>query len=211
MGSCWVNPSGTEQGGERRGRKGWKVMIHDLSGSAVAAAFISTPFVPSSGSDLVARSNPGAWLILLRPDRLSSFDSWQPWGRLEAWREIGPRDAVSLRLILLPDGQDAGVVVAETRLSPRKGGEFFIDMDRMVPEATLAVDAGGGGGGFVMNCRVEGEGKSSRPAVQLAARHVSCLEDAAVFMALAAAVDLSIEACRPFGRKGRRKGRLSLL
>ncbi|TKY68816.1 hypothetical protein E2542_SST05078 [Spatholobus suberectus] len=52
---------------ERRERKGWKVTIHDLSGSAVAAAFITTPFVPSSGCDWVARSNPGSWLIV-RPD-----------------------------------------------------------------------------------------------------------------------------------------------
>lgn len=47
----------------RRERKGWRVKIHDLSGSAVAAAFITTPFVPSAGGDWVARLNPGAWLI----------------------------------------------------------------------------------------------------------------------------------------------------
>jgi len=56
-------------------------------------------------------------------------------------------------------------------------------------------------GGFVMNCHVQGEGKSSKPMVQLASRHITCVEDAAIFMALTAAVDLSIETCRPFSRK----------
>ncbi|KAE8729663.1 hypothetical protein F3Y22_tig00003435pilonHSYRG00030 [Hibiscus syriacus] len=65
----------------RRERKGWKVKIHDLSGSAVAATFITTPFVPSTGSDWVAKSNPGAWLIL-RPDALRP-ESWLLWGKLK--------------------------------------------------------------------------------------------------------------------------------
>jgi hypothetical protein len=60
-------------------------MIHDLSGSPVAAASMVTPFVPSPGSDRVSHSNPGAWLIL-RPDHRVK-NSWRPWGRLEAWRE----------------------------------------------------------------------------------------------------------------------------
>jgi len=55
-----------------------------------------------------------------------------------------------------------------------------------------------------MNCHVQGEGKSSKPMVQLAMRHITCVEDAAIFMALTAAVDLSIEACKPFSRKLRR-------
>uniref|UniRef100_M8BFA0 Uncharacterized protein n=1 Tax=Aegilops tauschii TaxID=37682 RepID=M8BFA0_AEGTA len=54
----------TDMAGRRRERKGWKVAIHDLSGSAVAAAFMATPFVPATGCDTVARSNPGAWLIV---------------------------------------------------------------------------------------------------------------------------------------------------
>ncbi|KAE8729662.1 hypothetical protein F3Y22_tig00003435pilonHSYRG00029 [Hibiscus syriacus] len=65
----------------RRERKGWKVKIHDLSGSAVAAAFITTPFVPSTGYDWVAKSNPRAWLIL-RPDALRP-ESWLLWGKLK--------------------------------------------------------------------------------------------------------------------------------
>lgn len=197
-------------------------MIHDLSGSAVAAAFMATPFVPSMGCDRVARSNPGAWLIL-HPDAAGS-SGWYPWGRLEAWRETGPHDSVCLRLHLLPEGQEAGVLVSEVLISSERGGEFYIDMDRQTPVGTPVPSSqgcmgdylttslvGSMAGGFVMNCRVQGEGKISKPSVQLAMRHVTCVEDAAVFMALAAAVDLSIKACRPFRRNARKGFRHSLL
>lgn len=215
MGNCWLSSNGEDQEADRRERKGWKVMIHDLSGSAVAAAFMATPFVPSMGCDRVARSNPGAWLIL-HPDPAGS-SGWYPWARLEAWRETGPRDSVCLRLHLLPEGQEAGVLVSEVLISSEKGGEFYIDMDRQMPLGTpvpssqgSSVDyfasslAGSIAGGFVMNCRVQGEGQISKPSVQLAMRHVTCVEDAAIFMALAAAVDLSIKACRSFRRKARK-------
>lgn len=199
---------------ERRERKGWRVMIHDLSGSAVAASFMATPFVPSTGCDRVARSNPGAWLIL-RPDS-GGCESWQPWGRLEAWRERGSKDSVCCRLHLLSEGQEEGLVVSETLISADRGGEFLIDMDKqqqqrqqdaavtgtVLPSPQIGRDVGG----FVMKCKVNGEGKSSKPLVQLAMRHVTCVEDAAIFMALAAAVDLSMEACRPFRRKKPKRG-----
>ncbi|RWR87238.1 Nuclear factor 1 A-type isoform 2 [Cinnamomum micranthum f. kanehirae] len=201
-------------------RKGWRVMIHDLSGSAVAVAFMATPFVPSTGCDRVARSNPGGWLIL-RPDS-SGSTGWQPWGRLEAWRECGgSRDHVCCRLHLLTESQEGqGLVVSEMLISADKGGEFSIDMDRQqaptaggmmpVPSPQSSGDftslAPPIAGGFVMNCKVNGEGKSSKPLVQLATRHVTCVEDAAVFMALAAAVDLSMVACRPFRRKAKKGG-----
>ncbi|KAF2306790.1 hypothetical protein GH714_021432 [Hevea brasiliensis] len=164
---------------ERRERKGWRVKIHDLFGSAVAAAFITTPFVPSTGCDWVAKSNPGAWLIV-RPD-VCRPESWQPWGKLEAWRE---RDT------------DRQLRSAATPIpSPQSSGDF---------------SGLGSTGGFVMSCRVQGEGKHSKPLVQLAMRHVTCVEDAAIFMALAAAVDLSIVACRPFRRRLRRGSRHSI-
>ncbi|KAI3918438.1 hypothetical protein MKX01_041758 [Papaver californicum] len=203
--------SGSDQEIEKRERKGWRVMIHDLSGSAVAAAFMTTPFVPSTGCDRVARSNPGAWLIV-RPDACGP-ESWQPWGKLEAWRERALRDSICCRFHLLPvGGQDGGLLVSEILISADKGGEFFIDTDRQTLAATPLPSPQSSGdfasvgpvvGGFVMNCRVQGERKHSKPLVQLAKRHVTCVEDAAIFMALAAAVDLSIEACRPFGRKSR--------
>lgn len=211
--------SADPESSERRERKGWKVKIHDLSGSAVAAAFITTPFVPSTGCDWVARSNPGSWLIV-RPDGLRP-DSWQPWGKLEAWRERGMRDSICCRFHLLSENQDSNdVLMSEILISAEKGGEFFIDIDRQlrtatpVPSPQSSGDFSGLGpipaGGFVMSCRVQGEGKSSKPMVQLAMRHVTCVEDAAIFMALAAAVDLSIEACRPFRRKLRRRSHHSL-
>ncbi|KAJ8763190.1 hypothetical protein K2173_025575 [Erythroxylum novogranatense] len=204
---------------ERRERKGWKVKIHDLSGSAVAAAFITTPFVPSSGCDWVAKSNPGAWLIV-RPD-VCRPESWQPWGKLEAWRERGIRDSVCCRFHLLSEGQEGGeVLMSEIFMSAEKGGVFFIDTDKQmrtaatpIPSPQSSGDFSGLGvvvGGFVMSCRVYGEGKHSKPLVQLAMRHVTCIEDAAIFMALAAAVDLSIVACRPFRRMLRRGSRHSI-
>lgn len=217
-GQYWSSSSSEEKDMEmvRRERKGWKVVIHDLSGSAVAAAFMATPFVAAPGGDTVARSNPGAWLIV-RADTTGSSDSWQPWGRLEAWRDAAAsgassgKDTVRLRLHLLPDRHDDCVLLSETPLSSDKGGEFFIDMDRQAPSATAAehcaasLGAACAGGGFVMSCRVEGEARSSRPFVQLAMRHVTCMEDAAMFVALAAAVDLSVKACRPFRRKPNKK------
>ncbi|RCV29889.1 hypothetical protein SETIT_6G049700v2 [Setaria italica] len=225
-GQYWSSSGGSEETdmemAMRRERKGWKVVIHDLSGSAVAAAFMATPFVPAPGGDTVARSNPGAWLIV-RAGTTGSSDSWQPWGRLEAWREssssapaASSRDTVRLRLHLLPDGQDDCVLVSEAPLGSDKGGEFSIDMDRQAPAPVPAAAAAAGhcavslgaacaGGGFVMSCKVEGEARSSRPFVQLAMRHVTCMEDAAMFVALAAAVDLSVKACRPFRRKPGKK------
>lgn len=103
--------------------------------------------------------------------------------------------------------------MSEIFLNAEKGGEFYIDVDRQAQAsgATTPVSSPRRSGdltvlspvvgGFVMSCRVQGEGRISKPSVQLAMRHVSCAEDAAIFMALAAAVDLSIEACRPFHRK----------
>lgn len=209
---------GSNQEADRRERKGWKVKIHDLSGSAVAAAFITTPFVPSTGCDWVARSNPGAWLIV-RPDACRP-DSWLPWGKLEAWRERGIRDSICCRFHLLSEGQEGGeLLMSEILINAEKGGEFYIDTDRQVRAAATPLPSPQSSGdfaalspaigGFVMSCRVQGEGKSSKPLVQLAMRHVTCVEDAAIFMALAAAVDLSIEACRPFRRRIRRSNRNS--
>lgn len=204
---------------ERRERKGWLVMIHDLSGSAVAAAKMVTPFVPSTGSDHVSRSNPGAWLIL-RLDS-SGVDTWQPWGRLEAWRERSGKDSIGCRFQLVAEGvggvagMNGGIVVSEILINAQKGGEFLIDTSKVTfSDSPLPSPHSSGDfafnfglqllGGFVMNCHVQGEGKSSKPMVQLSTRHIACVADAALFMALTAAVDLSIEACRPFSKKLRR-------
>ncbi|CAN4077062.1 unnamed protein product [Withania somnifera] len=179
---------------EKERGKGGNVKIHDLSGSAVAAAFITTPFVPSTGRDWVARSNPGACLIVhsdvFRPD------SWQQWGKLEPWRESGIRDSICCRFHILTEGQESWDLLMS---------EILINTDRQVRAASSPLHSprgsrdfallSPGAGRFFMSCRVQGEGKCSKPLVQLALRHVTCVEDVAIFMALAAAVDLSIEAC----------------
>ncbi|CAB4318705.1 unnamed protein product [Prunus armeniaca] len=59
--------------------------------------------------------------------------------------------------------------------------------------------------GFVMGSTVEGEGKVSKPSVQVGAQHVTCMADAALFVALSAAIDLSMDACRLFSHKLRKE------
>eukprot|EP00249_Psilotum_nudum_P028033 c3644_g1_i2 orf=569-1549(+) len=205
--------------GERdKERKGWLIIIHDLSGSPVAAASMITPFVPTTGSDCVCRSNPGAWLIL-KAEPVGE-DSWRPWGRLEAWRERGPKGGLGCRFHLVGEvigiGAGNGVSVTETIINSRKGGMFLVDTAKFRPENQVSaspIDSPHSSGdfffnvgpavvgGFVMSATIQGEGKCSKPEVQLAMRHVTCIEDAAVFMALAAAVDLSMDACLPFTKK----------
>lgn len=177
-----------------RERKGWMITVHDLSGSSVAAASMITPFVPSPGSDRVSRSNPGAWLIL-RPHGLSM----KPWGRLEAWRERGPIDGLGYKFELVTNtGLSSGVPIAEGTMSLKNGGQFCID--NVVKESSLLPVRG-----FVMGSTVEGEGKVSKPMVQVGVKHVTCMADAALFIALSAAIDLSMDACRLFSRKLRKE------
>ncbi|PIN14339.1 hypothetical protein CDL12_13035 [Handroanthus impetiginosus] len=180
-----------------RERKGWMITVYDLSGSAVAAASMVTPFVPSPGHHRVSRSNPGAWLIL-RPNGVS-ISSWKPWGRLEAWRERGPVDGLGYKFELVTsNGLTGGILIAEGTMSVRKGGHFCIDNSRK--ESFLSPIRG-----FVMESSVEGEGKVSKPAVQVGAQHVTCMADAALFVALSAAIDLSMDACRLFSKKLRKE------
>ncbi|KAH7435762.1 hypothetical protein KP509_06G078800 [Ceratopteris richardii] len=228
----WTISSSGEKTRGKKERKGWLVMIHDLSGSPVAAASMVTPFVPSSGSNYVSRSNPGAWLIL-RPEpggllrsESGGVTSWCPWGRLEAWREQGLKGGLGCRFQIVPDGGGMngvrdGILISETVICTRRGGNFLIDRGKGTSGFSFPVDSPGSSGdfsfnmslssisGFVMSCRIQGKGRSNKkrikPVVQLAARHVSCVEDAAVFMALAAAVDLSMDACQSFTRKLRKE------
>ncbi|KAG6424073.1 hypothetical protein SASPL_114485 [Salvia splendens] len=183
--------SGGRERGGRRERKGWMITVYDLSGSAVAAASMVTPFVPSPGSDRVCRSNPGAWLILC-PNGVS-ISSWKPWGRLEAWRESGPADGLGYKFELMTSsGLSTGIPIAQGSLSVRKGGSFCIESLRK----------GANIRGFVMGSSVQGEGKTSKPLVQVSVHHVA---RAALFVALAAAVDLSMDACRLFSTKLRKE------
>ncbi|KAJ8480372.1 hypothetical protein OPV22_024099 [Ensete ventricosum] len=207
---------GSERERPGKERKGWSVTVHDLSGSPVALASMVTPFVASPGTDRVSRSNPGAWLILRPGD-----GTWQPWGRLEAWRERGgpAGDGLGYRFELLPDtAAGPGVTLAESTISASKGGKFAIDLTGAGanPLARTPSSSGRSGElvrrpspcpgyrGFVMSSTVASEGKGGRPAVEVGVQHVGCSEDAAAFVALAAAVDLSMNACRLFSHKLRR-------
>eukprot|EP00250_Pteridium_aquilinum_P019874 c24617_g1_i1 orf=279-1652(-) len=220
--SEWVAGGKSAQDRNKKGRKGWLLLIYDLSGSPVAAASMVTPFVPSSGCNRVSRANPGAWLIMKAGP--VGEDCWRPWGRLEAWREKGTKGGLGCRFQLMAEGGDVvgfnnhSVLVSETVISSQKGGDFFIDTAKFKPETPVSaspVDSPQSSGdfyfnlgvpaadcGFVMSANVQGEGKTTKPPhVQLAMRHVACVEDAAVYMALAAAVDLSMDACLPFSKK----------
>ncbi|CAL0311333.1 unnamed protein product [Lupinus luteus] len=186
-------------------RKGWSITVHDLSGSPVAAASIVTPFVPSPGSNRVTKSNPGAWLII-RPD---GDATWKPWGRLEAWREPNNSNALGYRF------EDADrVTLATSTISSHHGGKFTIDVTSGVTPVSTprgSSDFGSGSGsdfglervhkGFVMSAKVEGSRKCSNTEVEVGVKHVSCTEDAAAFVALAAAMELSMDACKSFIRK----------
>ncbi|GLT93653.1 hypothetical protein SLE2022_114350 [Rubroshorea leprosula] len=215
----WLTSFGSERERAVKGRKGWSITVHDLSGSPVAAASMVTPFVASPGTDRVSRSNPGSWLILRPGD-----GTWKPWGRLEAWRERGSSDGLGYRFELSPDMSAATIVLAESTLSSSKGGKFVIDLGsgsngRSTPanSASPVCSPRGSGDfgyglwpfcvyrGFVMSARVEGEGRCSKPCVEVSVQHVNCLEDAAAFVALAAAVDLSMDACRLFSQRLRKE------
>ncbi|POO00570.1 hypothetical protein TorRG33x02_036440 [Trema orientale] len=198
----WMRTFSGERERPGRERKGWMVTIHDLSGSPVAAASMVTPFVPSPGSDRVSRSNPGAWLIL-RPHGFS-VSTWKPWGRLEAWRERGPVDGLGYKFELVAEnvnGPTTGIPIAEATMSVRKGGQFCIDSRLTAAALTSRSPVRG----FVMGSTVEGEGKVSKPVVQVGAQHVTCMADAALFIALSAAIDLSMDACRLFSHKLRKE------
>ncbi|KAK3017316.1 hypothetical protein RJ639_007159 [Escallonia herrerae] len=218
----WLSSFGSERERPGKERKGWSITVHDLSGSPVAAASMVTPFVASPGSDRVSRSNPGSWLILRPGD-----GTWKPWGRLEAWRERGASDGLGYRFELSPDTSAAGIVLAESTLSSSKGGKFVIDLaansasnGRSTPGSSTspACSPRGSGDfgyglwpycmyrGFVMSASVEGEAsKCSKPAVEVSVQHVNCTEDAAAFVALSAAIDLSIDACRLFSQRLRKE------
>ncbi|KAL7154867.1 hypothetical protein ABFS83_03G032500 [Erythranthe nasuta] len=219
----WLSSLGSERERVVKERKGWSITVHDLSGSPVAAASMVTPFVASPGSDRVSRSNPGCWLILRPGD-----STWKPWGRLEAWRERGSADAIGYKFELIPDSASAaaGIVLADSKISCSKGGKFIIDNGNASGGGSNAgspVCSPRGSGdfgyglwpycsmyrGFVMAASIEAEGYNGKtaaaPLVEVSVQQVKCLEDAAAFVALAAALDLSVDACRLFSRKLRKE------
>ncbi|WCJ18081.1 hypothetical protein M5689_000457 [Euphorbia peplus] len=224
----WLSSLGSEKDPLAKERKGWTVTIHDLSGSPVAMASMVTPFVPSPGSDRVSRSNPGAWLIL-RP----ALGTWKPWGRLEAWREHPNTNELGYKFELIHDTITATpttTTLSNSAISTKTGGKFTIDTTNSVatpvcsPHSSCDFGSGSGSGswsgsefgggifsqflyrGFVMSSTVKASNeKRSKSEVEIGVQHVNCTEDAAAFVALAAAMDLSIDACRLFSHKLRKE------
>ncbi|GMI74390.1 hypothetical protein like AT3G19680 [Hibiscus trionum] len=111
----------------------------------------------------------------------------------------------------------SNVGVATPTISPQSSGDFGSGTSRSGSRqgsgsgsdfgfvASVSPQKAFRGGGFVMSSTVEGVGKSSKPGVEVGVQHVTCTEDAAAFVALAAAMDLSMDACLSFSRKLRKE------
>ncbi|EAZ13484.1 hypothetical protein OsJ_03399 [Oryza sativa Japonica Group] len=169
-------------------------------------ASMVTPFVPSpAGSGRVSRANPGAWLIL-QPTGAGA-------GKLEAvgpgwrpWRDRGPVEALGygLELVFESGPTECAVPIAESSISTKRGGPV-----RHRPGQRSPLGAAGAAwpfaGGFVMGSTAEGEGRASRPTVQVGVQHATCMGDVALFVALAAAVDLCMDACKLFSQRLRKE------
>ncbi|PPS10064.1 hypothetical protein GOBAR_AA10572 [Gossypium barbadense] len=207
----WLPSLKTDKDQSAKERKGWSITVHDLSGSPVAMASMVTPFVPSPGSDRVSRSNPGAWSIL-RPE----CGTWKPWGRLEAWREPGFTDALGYRFDLFHDdivATGTTTTVASSTLSTKLGGKFTMDMTTNISTPSISPQSSVFGLGFgilsadklTVVFELDSVGKCSKPEVEVGVKHVTCTEDAAAFVALAAAMDLSMDACQSFSQKLRKE------
>ncbi|XP_075672802.1 uncharacterized protein LOC142642332 [Castanea sativa] len=223
-------PSEQSNSTSSKHRKGWQISVHDLSGSVVAIASMVTRFVPSPGSPgRVSQSSPGVWLIFRHGDV-----ACDPWGRLEAWRERRGPDAIGYRFHLF-SSPDATSEIAAGTLSSKNGGKFCVDKTSSVTamdtprgswdfgsgswnRSRTASRSGSGSGfefgsaallqlyrGFVMSSTVRKMGKSGKPTVEVGVKHVTCTEDAAAFVALAAAMDLSMDACGSFSKKLRKE------
>ncbi|CAN8258739.1 unnamed protein product [Cochlearia groenlandica] len=89
---------------------------------------------------------------------------------------------------------------SESRPASRPGSGSGSDFGYLLPQIP-----GQNRGGFVMSTKVEGVGKRSNPEVEVGVTHVTCTEDAAAHVALAAAVDLSLDACKLFSQKLRKE------
>ena len=123
----------------------------------------------------------------------------------------------------MPDAKNingVGISLAESTINTTKGGKLTIDLTGnacVTRHSSPGCSPRGSGDfgyglwpfssyrGFVMSSTVEGEGKCSKPVVEIGVQHVGCTEDAAAFVALAAAIDLSMDACRLFSQKLRKE------
>ncbi|GMH03221.1 hypothetical protein Nepgr_005060 [Nepenthes gracilis] len=231
-GRGWWSSFGSERERPGNERKGWSITVHDLSGSPVAAASIVTPFVASPGSDRVSRSNPGSWLILRPCDGTwkpwGRLEAWRERGSSDGlgcrFELIPDMSAAGINLaesiLSTAKGGKFLVDLASTSgggnsNSTNNSGRFAQNGGKSCSSPACSPRGSGDYGfglwpycayrGFVMSARVEGEGKCSKPTVEVGVQHVNCTEDAAAFVALAAAVDLSMDACRLFSHKLRKE------
>ncbi|KAE8677381.1 Erg28 like protein [Hibiscus syriacus] len=204
----WLIPLKSDKEQSSKERKGWSIIIHNLSGSPVAMTSMVTPFVPSPGSDRVTRSNPGAWLIL-RP----GCGTWKLWGRPEAWRESSFNDALRYRFDLFHDDintTNATNTVATSTISTKHRGKFIMDKITNVATPSITPQSSGDFGlrtsMSLSNSRVGSGSRSdfSRMEVEVGVHHMTCTEDATSFVALAAAMNLSVDSCLSFSRKLRK-------
>ncbi|KAJ3679502.1 hypothetical protein LUZ60_017513 [Juncus effusus] len=156
------------------------VIVQDKSGSPAAIALMTEPFVPTLDTNSITSAKPGSWLIL----QPRNIGKWAAWGTLCAWTDP-TEGSLTYRFERLMDSLD-GIPVSYSSISRKDGGQFSIDLPT---DRTR---------GFVMSASVKGEGKRKSPAlnVEVAAKFVRSKEDLAAYMALAAALDLSVDACR---------------
>ncbi|KAJ3681777.1 hypothetical protein LUZ60_014350 [Juncus effusus] len=156
------------------------VTVQDKSGLPAAVALMTEPFVPTLDTNSITSAKPGSWLIL----QPRNSGKWEAWGKLSAWTEPA-EGRITYRFERLTDSLD-GIPVSYSSISRKDGGRFSIDLPT---DRTR---------GFVMSASVKGEGKrqSSALNVEVAAKFVRSKEDLAAYVALAAALDLSSDACR---------------
>ncbi|GFZ10111.1 formin-like protein [Actinidia rufa] len=187
----WLSSFGSERERPGKERKGWSIMVHDLSGSPVAAASMVTPFVASPGSDRVSRSNPGSWLILALATAPGSPGAASRHGASAAPPTASATASSSSPTTPPPASSSPN----PPSVQPKVGSSSSTSAPPPPPPTTTT-----------------GEDDPSqfnvtrfKPTVEVSVQHVTCTEDAAAFVALSAAVDLSIDACRLFSQKLRKE------
>jgi len=224
--SCLMGSRKDQQMGKQR--KGWHITVHDLSGSTVAMASMVTPFVPSRGSDSVSQSNPGAWLILRPSDGAwnpwGRLEAWRKRGgsdavgyRFQLFSDSEVSETLAAGAISSKSGGKFSIdMTSSVATTPVHTPKSSLDLgSRSFSSSRCSSRSGSGSGselgygplppqvqaGFVMSSTVERAGRCSQPEVEVGAQHVKCSEDAAAFVALAAAMDLSMDACELFSKK----------
>ncbi|KAJ6928258.1 hypothetical protein NC652_012369 [Populus alba x Populus x berolinensis] len=200
----WLSSFGSERDRPLKERKGWSITVHDLSGSTVAAASMVTPFVPYLSKPLepwfMAHPPPWSWYLG------NHGAGWSPGASAARLMDLATycisrehtklaqRRQVVIDLGACSNGRTTPANSASPGCSPRGSGDHGYGL---WPNCMHR--------GFVMSASVEGEGKCSKPGVEVGVQHVSCTEDAAAFVALAAAVDLSMDACKLFSQRLRKE------